>query len=377
MNRTLHDELPILLELARDHSDSGRIKLAQHLADVFFAPESELTAREEELVEQFIRDILNNAGEITRREFVKRFADAAGAPRHVALKVAKAPIEVARPVLIGNEYLTDEDLVAIVEAKDSDYATAIASRQAVNEVVADALVATGDLRVMQIVAENLGAKLSARALEVLVDSARLTSLLQKPILTRPELTPECATRLYWWVAQDLRQETLVRYGFGPGKLEKALDKAVEEILSTVLLQKEDDVSMYQIANWLEERGALNTKILPRLLRMGHYRLFNIALSRLSQLDLSLVDKINSVAGSRMMVVLCRAIDVDKGNFVSIFLMSRGARKDEQIVHPRELSQAIEAFDKLQPDMAKMIIESWRVDPSTLFSRLNEPWAANS
>jgi len=73
----------------------------------------------------------------------------------------------------------------------------------------------------------------------------------------------------------------------------------------------------------------------------------------------------------MMVVLCRAIDADKGNFVSIFLMARGARHDEQIVHPRELSQAIESFDKLQPDMAKKIIESWRLDPATLFSRLGE------
>lgn len=95
--------------------------------------------------------------------------------------------------------------------------------------------------------------------------------------------------------------------------------------------------MRHLADWLEERNALNIQLLLPLLRMEHYRLFNICLSRLSNLDLAYVDMINSsAANGRMMVVLCRALGIEKGNFVSIFLMSRGARSDEQIVHPREI-----------------------------------------
>lgn len=260
--------------------------------------------------------------------------------------------------------LIDEDLIEIINTKDGSHASAIATRRQISEVVADALVTTGDLAVMQAVAENLGARLSGRAIELLVDAGRLASLLQKPIMQRPELNPDSAIRLFWWVSKDLRRATLEKFGFGPGKLATALSKATEEILSALRLQKEDDNAMRHLADWLEERNALTMHLLLPLLRMEHFRLFNICLSRLSNLDLAYIDMINSnAANGRMMVVLCRALGLDKGNFVSIFLMSRGARTDDQIVHPRELSQALESYDKLQPDMAKALIESWRVDPS--------------
>ena len=371
MDISVHKELPILFEMARDRSEEGRTKFVEKLAHVFLAPSAALTSNETQMVNDLIEDLLKNGTPTTRMALVKQFALAIDAPREIALRIATAPIEIARPLLAANENLKDEDLVSIVENKSVDYAATIATRKAISEALADALVTTGDLRVMQIIAENMGAKLSSRAIDILADAARLASLLQKPIMTRPELNPESAARLYWWVSRDLRQVTLERYGFGPNKLETSLNKATEEILATLTLQKEDDTAMYHLADWLQERGALTVKILPQLLRLAHYRLFNITLSRLSHLELPLVDMINSAAGGRMMVVLCRAIDIDKGNFVSIFLMARGARTDEQIVHPRELSQALEGFDKLQPEMAKAMIECWRLDPATIRNRVNE------
>ena len=374
MDQSVHKELPTLFALASDHSEEGRIKFVEKLTDVFLSPSAGLNDNEAKLVNDLVSELVKNGSPATRQALIKKFAQAIDAPRELALRIAQAPIEVARPLLTANENLTDDDLIEIVEKQNTDYAATIAARRNINEAVADALVTTGDVRIMHIVAENMGAKLSSRAIDILVDAARMTSFLQKPILSRPELNPDNAIRLFWWVSQELRRETLARYGFGPNKLELSLDKATDEILSSLLLQKEDDGAMYHLANWLQERGALSTKILPRLLRMGHFRLFNITLSRLSHLDLSLVDLINSAAGGRMMVVLCRAIDIEKGNFVSIFLMARGARKDEQIVHPRELSMALEAYDKLQPEMAKAMIECWRLDPSSIRQRVSETMA---
>jgi len=372
MDQSVHKELPALFALAHDHSDAGRIKFVEKLTEVFLAPNAALTSHETKLVDELIKELLKNGGQATRQALIQQFARAVEAPRELAMRVSVAPIELARPVLAANENLTDNDLIEIVEKQSTDHAAAIATRKQINEAVADALVTTGDVRIMHIVAENLGAKLSPRALSALVDSARLTSFLQEPILARPELTPENAIRLYWWISREMRRETLARYGFGPNKLEISLGKATEEILASLLLKKEDDTAMYSLANWLQERGALTTQLLPQLLRMGHYRLFNITLSRLSQLELPLIDIINTSAGGRMMVVLCRAIGIEKGNFVSIFLMARGARKDEQIVHPRELSMALEAYDKLEPEMAKAMVECWRLDPTSIRQRSNEP-----
>jgi len=368
MDSSIHKELPSLLALAHDRSDSGRLLLVNKITDVFFSDSAALTKREEELVSELITDLLKDSNLLIRQALITEFTQAITAPREIALRITNGPIEIARPALAANENLLDDDLITLIDKKGSDHAGAIATRKQISEAVADALIATGDLGVMQIVAENMGAKLSSRALEALVSAARMASLLQKPILSRPELNPDCAIRLYWWVSQDLRRATLERFGFGPGKMDSALSKATEELLSALLLQKEDDSAMSHLADWLQERGALTTKLLPHLLRVGHYRLFNVALSRLSHLDLATIDLINSSAGGRMMVVLCRAIDIEKGSFVSIYLMSRGGRQDDQIVHPRELSQAIEAYDKLQPDMAKALLQRWREDPSDIYQR---------
>ena len=368
MDNSVHKELPALLAMAHDRSDSGRISLVKKITDVFFSTTAALTKHEEELVNQLVLDLLKDTNVVVRQALVTEFARAIDAPREVALRFAKAPIEIARPALTSNQNLNDDDLIMVINTNSVDHAAAIATRQKISEAVADALITTGDVGIMQVVAENLGAKLSGKAIEIMVDAARLASLLQKPIMSRPELGAESAIRLYWWVSQDLRRATLERYGFGPGKLDAALTKATEEVVASLTLQKEDDVAMSHLADWLQERGALTVKLLPHLLRVGHFRLFNISLSRLSHLDLATVDLINTASAARMMVVLCRAIEIEKGTFVSIFLMSRGGRKDDQIVHPRELSQAIDAYDKLPPEMAKAILEQWRNDPMGVYER---------
>ncbi|NTU77276.1 MAG: DUF2336 domain-containing protein, partial [Alphaproteobacteria bacterium] len=272
---------------------------------------------------------------------------------------------IARNVLMHNEELTDEDLITVIETQSQDHATAIAARRSVNEVVADALVTTGDLRVMQIVAENLGAQLSPKALNILITASHLAESLQRPIVERPELTQEMASSLYWWVTQDVRRIVTQRFTISAGRLNTALAEAIEKKLEEHALDKHDDQAMVHVAEWLEDRKAVGPQVLPQILRLGHFRLFNIVMSRLSALGLPLVETIINAAGGRQLAALCRAIDIDKGNFISIFLLARGARPDEHVVHPRELSHAIAAFDRLSISVARDMLHSWKINPEYL------------
>ncbi len=371
MDSRIHKHLPALFALAHDRSEAGRLALAEKLAQVFLEQAVVLTPHEEQLVGDLIEELLKNDSASVRHALIAHFAEAIDAPRPVALRIIHGPVEIARPVLASNENLSDDDLISVVEKKNTDYAAAVASRKQISEAVADALVTTGDFQIMQIVAENMGAKLSARALNIMVDAARLTALLQKPILERPELTAETAARLYWWTAQDLRRATLERFGFGPGKLDASLKKAIDEKLDLCLLQKDDTAAMLDLADWLEDRAALSVSLLPQLLRAEHYRLFNVLLSRLVKVELSLVDLIVNEAGGRFMVVLCRAVGIDKGNFVSIFLMSRGCRQGEQIVRPHELTEALGAFDRLDAETARAMLQSWRADPQAFREQIKK------
>ncbi|MDD5585490.1 MAG: DUF2336 domain-containing protein [Alphaproteobacteria bacterium] len=368
----VQEELPSLFALAHDRSDSARLQLAGKLSDLFLDHETELTPREEQMVNELIDLLLKTEDDSMRHELVKKFANAR-LPRRLAMNLAcgSALIDVARSVLKTCETLTDDDLITVVGIQSVDHACAVAERNHVSEAVADALVTTGSLLVMQTVAENLGAKLSPKAVTILAETARLVTSLQEPVMHRPELTPDAASRLYWWIAQDLRRNILERFGFSAGLLDLALARSIEQKLHEHIFERHDDEAMMRVADWLFERGAITLDLLPKLLRLNHFRLFNIALGRLADLDLALADIIVGEADGRLLAALCRALCVDKAGFVSLFLLSRGARQDEHVVHPRELTKALTAFDRLSLTVAQDMLRTWRQNPAYLLERQKE------
>jgi uncharacterized protein (DUF2336 family) len=364
----IEEQLPALFALARERSDSARLSLASKLSELFLTEDADLTRREEEMVNELINLLLSTENPAIRHEMVQKFAQA-HMPRKAALGLAGNANDVAHTVLRSCETLTDDDLITVVATQSTDHACSVARRRSINEAVADALVTTGSLRVMQTVAENLGAKLSPKAVTILAETARLVQSLQMPLMQRPEMTSDVASKLYWWIAQDLRRHILERFGFSSGAMDQALGKAVEQKLSEHIFERHDDAAMTKVANWLEERNAITLSLLPKLLRISHFRLFNIVLGRLSMLDVPLIDAVVSESGGRLLAALSRAIGMDKTGFVSIFLLSRGARQDEHVVHPRELTQALTAYDRLLPETAQDMLRTWRQNPAYLLQRV--------
>ncbi|MDR3423813.1 MAG: DUF2336 domain-containing protein [Alphaproteobacteria bacterium] len=371
---TIKESLPIMLALANDRSELSRIQLASMLADVFLHSDTQLTLRETELVDELIDQLMSNSTQQVRVQLVEKFVDVARMPRRIATNLAKESLEVARPVLLSNPSLTDEDLIQIVENKDADYALAIAARARISEAVADALVTTGDVRVMREVAENLGAQISRRALDVVADAARYSVELRKPLLYRPEMNIDVALKLYWWIEQDLRRYSLKRFGISTGQIDEALATTIASFLNDHERQKSNDEVMAQVADWMEEHQAITPQVLPQVLRLGHFRLFNLLLARLSGLSLPLVDMIMGEVGGRGLASICRAIDIDKPSFVSLYLLSRGGKPGDQIVHPRELSFALATFDRMSPAIAQDLLRSWSANPD-YFTKHREEAAA--
>lgn len=360
----LQKQLPAMFALAHERGDDSRVRLAGMLADVFLVEDAPLSLREEELVNELIDQLLQSRTPAIRAHLVNKFADSVRMPRRMAVSIGyDSNIEIAGRILATNPSLTDEDLVSIVATRGEDHAKAVAQRARISEAVADALVTTGSTEVMRVVAENLGAHLSPKAIDLVTGSARFTSALREPIMKRPEMTADAAARLYWWVSQDLRRYALDRFGFMAGQIDESLAKTIDEFLGHYTLERSNASAMEQVADWLQERQAISPRILPQVLRLGHFRLFNILLSRLSGLSLGLIDTISDEVGGRGLAAVCRAINVDKAAFVSIFLLSRGAREGEQVVHPRELSQALLSFDRLSPTLAQDLLRSWKLDPS--------------
>ena len=375
----LKEILPTMLALAQEKSELSRIQLAGMLADLFLRIDTVLSLREEEMINELIDKLMINSTPKVRTQLVEKFVDVTRIPRRIATNLAKDNINTARAILMSSTALTDDDLIHVVETQTRDHALAVASRAKISEAVADALITTGDVRVMQVVAENLGARLSSQAIAVVADSARYSVELRDPILHRPEIGTEAALKLYWWVEQDLRRYVLKRFGISTGQIDQALSTTISAFLDTHAHEKANDEVMSQVVDWMAAHQAVSPQVLPQVLRMGHYRLFNMLLAHMAQLSLSLVDTILSISGGRGLASACRAIGIDKAGFVSLFLLSRGGRPGDQIVHPRELSQALATFDRMSPAIAKDLLHSWSINPEYLAKHseegAHEEWAS--
>ena len=371
MNATIEQKLPEIFNLARERSEPSRVKLAGILADIFLCDDT-LSDREQILVNEVIDELLGNTTPQVKQMLSERLSFSANVPHRVLLNLAcDSHAEVAKPILVNSARLKDEDLIFVIEARGVDHTLSISERITISEAVVDAMIATGDVDIMAAVATNLGAHVSTRAMHVMIEAARFSKKLHEPLTNRPELTADMSQQLYWWVGAEFRRAIVRRFGISAGQIDQALENSINDLLSSMEHDRHDDLAMQKVAEWFDERNAVNPRTIIQALRMGFFKLFYVMMSMKTGLDVSLIDMMVSEDGGRSVSVLCKAIEVDKPSFVSIFLLSRGARPGEQILDPKELSTAIAAFDKLDVTMAKNLIETWKKDPSYLLNRLKK------
>jgi uncharacterized protein (DUF2336 family) len=372
MNSTvlsLQDELPNLLSLAATKTPQARRTLAERLASLFLSQDSDLAEREQNMVQELIEELIGSMDPAFRQDMAMRLSKAPFLPKRLVMNLISDSAEVALPLLQSYKRFSDDELVSIIDTHGTDHAAAIALRREISEVVADALIVTGDIEIMSLVAENLGARLSPTAMKYLCDSARFHEILQAPIVKRPELSPDTARKIYWWLVPTYRQNVLKRFGFVQDHLDRTFEKVLEEFLQGYELIKDDDMAMQEAADWLMERQQITLKNLTHVLRLGYFRLFNIMLGQLSGLQSDSIEQLLNETGGGAFAAVCRALGADRALFISIFLLSRGGRSGEQIVHPRELSLAIAAFDRINQDVAEKMMEQWQRDATYLTERL--------
>ena len=90
----------LLLQQARDRSARGRLVLATSITDFYAAREASLSARERELIDDILGQIVSAFERELRRELADRLAAKPKVPVALILALANDQIEVARPILM-------------------------------------------------------------------------------------------------------------------------------------------------------------------------------------------------------------------------------------------------------------------------------------
>jgi uncharacterized protein (DUF2336 family) len=366
------------LALARDKSAASRTRLVAMVSDLFFGKQDVLSEHERALMSDILRQLIHDVEMTVRRALAERLSTQPNAPRELIVALANDEIEVAHPILAKSTVLHDPELIEIIAHRTLQHQLAIAMREEVSETVSDALVETESDDVITTLIQNPNARISHTTLEYLVEQSRLLDGYQKPLLGRSDLGTDLAKKMYWWVSAALRQHILNNFDVDPTELDDSLETTVRDAVQEVTNYDAAKTKPFELANRLKEAEAITPRLLIQVLRQGEISLFEALFVQFTDIRLNLARRLLYEPGGEGLAVACKASDIGKPDFASIFLLSRKARPGDKVVDPAELSRVLAFFDRIKAEAADAVLRRWRRDEAYLNSiRELELVAANT
>jgi len=360
-------EIEQLLNLARDKSDAGRERLINTVSDLFEEGASTLSERERALMTDILNQLVREVEMVVRRHLAERMSVLVNAPRELVLTLANDEVDVARHVLLKSELLHDIDLIEIIQHRTMGHQLAIAMRKEVSEPVSDALVETENVDVIKTLLENVDAKISKGTREYLVEQSKQENSYREPLIRRQDLGPELAEKMYWWVSAALRKEIAANFDIDAAELDDQIEASVQDIM-----EAEDGVvpkakRKSDSAEHLAKDVDVTPELLVRVLRQGEVTLFAALFAKYTGLSGKLVRRLLFEPGGEGMAIACKAKNLPKQSFASIFLLSRKARPGDNAIDPGELSRILAFYERIDAEAALGVTTQWQRDPEYLYA----------
>jgi uncharacterized protein (DUF2336 family) len=359
-------DLQYLLDLALDKSLEARRKLTATIGDFFSETGDVLSDRERALMGDILRKLIIECEMAVRRDLSERLSRSPHPPRDLIVMLANDEIEVAEPLLKKSDVLRDMELIQIIRHRTQQHQLAIAMRRSVSEQVSDALVENGNTDVIKVLLENQDARISKATLEYLAEESRRVDTYQEPLVQRKDLPAELAERMYLWVSAALRGYIVENFDVHPSELDDHLEGVASSIAGDPEQHSKDPSdkdSASLLAHRLVQQREVTPEFLIQVLRQGEIRLFEALFGELSGLKPPRLQETIYDSGGEGLAIACRALEMPKPSFATIFLLSRRGRPGRRVIDPRELSRALMIYDRINAKAAVEVVKRWRRDPA--------------
>jgi hypothetical protein len=348
-SRSVLDELISPVATA---SAGHRLKVIDRITDLFAAGSRSYSYEQISLFDDVLRRLSADIEVKARAKLAQRLAGMGSAPPKLVRSLAfDDEIEVAGPVLVHSEQLSDDDLVENATIKSQDHLLAIAQRLKLSEAVTDVLVDRGDDRVVHKVVRNKGARFSLAGYGKLTSRARYDRRLTLALGERSDLPRQYFLKLLEAASSTVR-----------AKLEAAHPHAVTAIRDTVddvatKMQREvRKTSQAHVAAVREAKRRFNVRPISEASVHGpaHAQDFEktvVALSRLGVFSVDLVERALLDEGEDMVLLLAKAAGCSWTTARELLLMYAANRS----LKPDDITLAFERYRKLSQQTARNIV----------------------
>lgn len=358
-------DMKALFDLAHRKSREGRAQLYEDIWQLFETEGDTLTDSERRLMTDILRRLSHDVEMSVRKRLSERLAASESAPPELAAMLANDQIEVAYPILMTSRALRDADLVEVVRHRTLQHQLATAMRQNISEVVTQALADTGSEDVITTLLGNETAQISDMLLEHLVAESQRVDSYQRPLLRRPDLPQRLAKRMYAWVSAALRQYIVENYSLDQTELDDTMLSAMREAVSESTGEDLARDPSQRLVDKLAAAGQLNPAFALKALRQGEIGLFEFSLARLAGMRPELMRRLIYEPGGEALAIACRALDIDRQVFLTIYDLTRAARGMLGKSHGQDRARLKDLYDDMAVDDAVGVVRRWRQDPDYL------------
>lgn len=343
-----------IYNLVDEHNPDARDDILRAVADLF---EEELDFHDEQILSDVLIGLMQQAEKALREAIADRLADIENVPLGLILHLANDEIEIASPVLSRSPVLSDLDLIYIVRSKGPDYWQAIATRENMGDETINALADTKDLATAIVLSENDRIILTEYAMDILSDIAVNSNSVAKPLLTRKELPPLLAQKIYQHVSDEV--ESYIDLYFE--EINPEIDMEVSDVIFENRPILQDKFSPYmpndnqiEVAKAKMEGGKIDFDTMIQTLKQGNVPSFIAEFCCYTGLSINRIHDFLLKGKPKGFAIACRAFDVPKSDFTKFYLLTHRARSKDGVVNQKDMVDMLNYFESLNKDTARRI-----------------------
>jgi len=348
-SRSLLDELisPVAGATAKH-----RLRIIDRVADLFAAGSRSYSDEQISLFDDVLRRLTADIEVKARAKLAHRLAAIDKAPPVLIRSLAfDDAIEVAEPILIHSERLTDDDLVENATTKSQDHLYAIAQRLKLSEKVTDVLVERGDQRVVHKVVKNKGARFSLAGFGKLTGRARYDRKLTLALGERSDLPRQYFLKLLEAASSKVR----AKLEASNPQLVMAIRDTVDDVATAMQREVRKGSRAHAVAV-REAKRRFNVRPITEASVHGpaHAQDFEktvVALARLGVFPVDLVERALLDEGEDMLLLLAKAAGCSWTTAREMLVMFAANRN----LQPDDITVAFERYRKLSQQTARNIV----------------------
>jgi uncharacterized protein (DUF2336 family) len=350
---SLIDELNDVVAIG---DEQQRVRILERVADLFAAGSRGYSSEQISLFDDVLRKLAADIELKARARLAHRLAGIGNAPpRLIRVLAFDDTIDVAKPVLVHSQQLTDADLVENASTKSQEHLLAIAQRLKLSEQVTDVLVERGDHRVVHRVVTNKGAQFSLAGYEKLTERAIRSRRLTLALARRSDIPRQTFLKLLETASASVRAEL---ENANPQAAEAVRD-AIDEVATRVQQEARKTSRRYAVAlrdaNRLFGAQPVSEASLHAPAHAQDFARTAIALAKLGPFPVDLVERALLDKGEDMTLILAKAAGCSWTTAKELLLM-HAAERDLQ---PDDLTRFFDRYKKLPRDTARNIINFYQ------------------